>query len=465
MGLGPGEGLPRGQRERPLAAHEAGQAARPEDDPERRPGEAQPRVGRPDPVVAGGDQVGTGADGRALDDRHRGERCLEQPLQQQPDPQEAVRQPRVVLVVEAVEVEPAAEVPAPPPEDEHAGPLRDRSVEPGVQALDQVGRQRVGAVRPVELEDEGGHAAPQSAQHLVGVRAQHRSGAVEPARDPADAGRVDDGRGQPGHRHLLLLHQPGRGDVVVGQHLAVRVHRAARDPAGAQLAEPVRRPSAAELRLQDAGQHGLVRHPVALGAEPGVVDELRQAGHLGHGRPQPVVAGGDGEVAVLRPEGLVRRVARVGGAEPAGLLAGPPVLAGLQGGGGDQAVEHRAVDAHLPALADRRQQRGDGQRGVQAGGEVTERHARLDRAAEALAGHRHHAAHALDHHVVGAVVDVGARQAVAGDRAVDEPPVTVAGDLVVAQPEPVEHARPVVLHHHVGLGDERPRAGEIPPGP
>ena len=163
MGLGPGEGLPRGQRERPLAAHEAGQAARAEDDPERRPGETQPRVGRPDPVVAGGDQVGTGADGRALDDGHRGERCLEQPLQQQPDPQEAVRQPRVVLVVEAVEVEPAAEVPAPPPEDEHAGPLRDRPVEPGVQALDQVGRQRVGAVRPVELEDEGGHAAPQSA--------------------------------------------------------------------------------------------------------------------------------------------------------------------------------------------------------------------------------------------------------------------------------------------------------------
>ena len=74
-----------------------------------------------------------------------------------------MRQPRVVLVVEAVEVEPATEVPPTPPEDEHAGPLRDRSVEPGVQALHQVGRQRVGAVRPVELEDERGHAAPQSA--------------------------------------------------------------------------------------------------------------------------------------------------------------------------------------------------------------------------------------------------------------------------------------------------------------
>ena len=155
--------------------------ARPEDDPERRPGEAQPRVGSPDPVVAGGHQVGTGADGRALDDRHRGERCLEQPLQQQPDPQEAVRQPRVVLVVEAVEVEPAAEVPA----AAHAGRGTSArsaigTVEPGVQALDQVGRQRVGAVGPVELEST----------KVVTRRPSRRAPRRCPRRAPARRGRA-----------------------------------------------------------------------------------------------------------------------------------------------------------------------------------------------------------------------------------------------------------------------------------
>src|SRR5258708_13586250 len=77
-----------------------------------------------------------------------------------------------------------------------------------------------------------------------------------------------------------------------------------------------------------------------------------------------------------------------------------------------------------PALRAVRERRADGDRGVHAGDDVGDRHAGALRPAArrivGLAGHAHHAAHALDHEVVAWALAVGAGLPETGHRAIDQ---------------------------------------------
>jgi hypothetical protein len=79
--------------------------------------------------------------------------------------------------------------------------------------------------------------------------------------------------------------------------------------------------------------------------EPPVVEQFAHADHRADLRPQPVVAGGDREPAVLGGVGLVGGVARVRRTQLDRVAAGAEVLAGLQRRDRERGREHRHVDA------------------------------------------------------------------------------------------------------------------------
>jgi hypothetical protein len=92
----------------------------------------------------------------------------------------------------------------------------------------------------------------------------------------------------------------------------------------------------------------------------------------------------------------------------------------------------------------------DADHGQDAGIDVGDRVAGLDRRSARLAGHRHQPGKALRDQVEAALVGVRAVAAVARDRAVDQARVHLAQD-VVAEPQLFQRAAPVVLGQDVGI--------------
>ena len=265
----------------------------------------------------------------------------------------------------------------------------------------------------------------------LGVGAEHRCAAVQargrrprsgPGR-PRSSVSPATGIGDPGDEAGLL-------HVRVGEDLAERVDRPARDAARAQLGEPVLTLVAREPILQQllrARTWWITRS--GWRGEARVVEELRPdpttSATAAQSRSLPAATV---NVAVGCGEALVRRVARVGRAEPLRLPPGAPVLAGLQGRDAEQAVEHRARRAapRRPCRATCGSSAATVYAAYSPADEVADRDAGLRRAAVGEPGHAHQPGHPLDDDVVGAVVDVGAGQPVAGDRAVDEPRMPLA---------------------------------------
>src|SRR5207237_6951676 len=102
----------------------------------------------------------------------------------------------------------------------------------------------------------------------------------------------------------------------------------------------------------------------------------------------------------------------------------------------------------------------DGDRRVHAGDDVGDRHARTLRAATRravrLAGHAHHAAHALDHEVVARPLAIRAGMAETGDRAVHEARVQGA-QVLVAEAIAPEITILIVLDQHIAAAHELTR--------
>ena len=117
-------------------------------------------------------------------------------------------------------------------------------------------------------------------------------------------------------------------------------------------------------------------------------------------------------------------------------------------------VEHRHVDALAFAGALALVERGRKcERAGHAGGVVDRRRAELDRMNVLRPGHRHDAGGGLDDVVIGGLVATRAVLAERRERGVDQPRID-RRKRVVAKPQRLERAGPVVLDEHVGGLDE-----------
>ena len=142
------------------------------------------------------------------------------------------------------------------------------------------------------------------------------------------------------------------------------------------------------------------------------------------------------------------------GAQRPRRLAGDEVAHGGVLQEGQLAVEHRDVDLRaLAAGGAGEQRRIDGDRGVEPGADVADRHARARRRAAGMAGDAHDAAHALHHHVVGGLLRIRPGVAEARGRGIDQPRV-LRMQRLPAIAQLLHRARAEVLDQHVGLGQQ-----------
>ncbi len=125
-------------------------------------------------------------------------------------------------------------------------------------------------------------------------------------------------------------------------------------------------------------------------------------------------------------------------------------------------LQHRDLDRarHARALA-LEQRRHDGAVEVDAGQEVRDGGAGLQRRPVRHAGDAHEARHGLHRQVHRRVVAIGPVAAIAGGGGVDQPRV-LRPEQRGAEAEPVHHAGREILHQHVGLG--RQAAQQVAPG-
>ena len=117
-------------------------------------------------------------------------------------------------------------------------------------------------------------------------------------------------------------------------------------------------------------------------------------------------------------------------------------------------VEHGHVDALAAPGALALEQRGRQREGAgHAGGVVDRRRADLHGMHVRGAGHRHDARGGLDHVVVGGLAAARPVLAEGRERGVDQPRID-GGERLVAEPQRLERAGPVVLHEHISGGDQ-----------
>ncbi len=190
-----------------------------------------------------------------------------------------------------------------------------------------------------------------------------------------------------------------------------------------------------------------------VGREPRIGCQIRHLQHLAETPEQPVVAGGDHDLAVGGAEGLERGDRRMPRSQRSGLDAGRliPRQGVLQDG--HHAVQHgdvHAGTAHPLVVAFAPQQPGqDADHRVQAADDVGDRRADPHGLTRLGAGDGQQAGATLDDHVVGRSVGVGPRIPEAGAGDVHQPLVEGAEPPVV-EPQPRQHARAEALDQHVG---------------
>ena len=293
-------------------------------------------------------------------------------------------------------------------------------------------------------------AVAERREHLVGVLAEARPGLL----DLAGRARQLDRRAEQLDRllrarlvelddHLARAHELAVERLVETQHRlqAAVVVRRELLPLGARLLQE----DALDLRVRlRAGRLELLLDQVlaADAAAPGL-EELRlerAERHVAVGaRVRPVTdeRAGQLEAPALRRR-LLGEVARRDHRQPR-----------------QRAVGHRDVDELALAAAVALAQRGQDPEGghQRAAAEVGDLAGRLHGRAVLVAGQAEQPDQAEVVHVVARAVAERAVLAVAADRAVDDPRVLLLHPLV-ADAEPVEHARPERLEHDVVLLDE-----------
>ena len=195
----------------------------------------------------------------------------------------------------------------------------------------------------------------------------------------------------------------------------------------------------------------MIFHPLGVLIKARIGDELRLSHQVGQLDKEAVVAAGDDQLAVGAGEGVVGITGLVAVADALGDTPGGQIdlVDDLQTGHGG--VHQRHI--HLLAQA--------GLPGVEEGGQHTDTHrqaaqyirhggAGAGRAGVGPAGGAHQAAHSLADDVIAAPAAVRPVVPEAGDTAVDNLGVNLLEGLI-AQPQPLHHAGPEVLQHHIGL--------------
>ncbi len=207
----------------------------------------------------------------------------------------------------------------------------------------------------------------------------------------------------------------------------------------------MRRRTAHKDLLENVAQNNLIERALRGTDETGVAHQVRPADHLADRGPQAVIAGGHGEIFVLRLEGLIWRVARMRGAELLRILARTEVLAGLQRRDSQRRSEHRDVDMFATATDRQAPQRCRDRKGrVKAGREIGHRNSALHRAAIGLSGHAHDACNSLDRQIEAAFARARSRLPVSGNGTVDERRLLLH-EAFVAEPVLGHHARSIIL--------------------
>jgi hypothetical protein len=252
-----------------------------------------------------------------------------------------------------------------------------------------------------------------------------------------------------------VLHHAARLRVRIGERFRHGVDRPGRDPGRLAPREPVRAGGGDGHALDQRLELGAMLQPLRDGVEARVGDEVREPQQRGEPRPEVVVGGADGDVAVARPERLVRSVQAMRGAEPARDLARVPVLRRLPLAQRHGGLERRGVDTLAASGAvTRAQRRQDADDGEQRGAEVGDRHAHLHGLAAVGAGRAHDPAHRLRHEIAPLAPRVRATGAEGRDRTGDEPRVR-GGEGVGLDAGPPRGLRGAVLDEDVG---RRPQA-------
>ena len=272
--------------------------------------------------------------------------------------------------------------------------------------------------------------------------------------------RAAHGAGERAARQRLRLHELQVVGLRIGQGLAVAVEGRAGHAGGLEGLQPVGGRLAREVRVQQVLQFGLVLRAQRWRCKAVVLQQLRHPHHGAHLLPQAVVAGGDDEPAFTGRVGLVGRVARVRRPELARVASGAEELAGLQGRDAQRRAEHRHIDMPPRATGPHPgQHRGDGERRVQAGGKVGQRHPGLDGGPTGFAGHAHHAGRGLDGDVEAAFCAPRAVLPEGGDGAVHQRRLA-RREPVPAQAQALHRTRAVVFHQHISLQGQAACQGE-----
>ena len=249
-----------------------------------------------------------------------------------------------------------------------------------------------------------------------------------------------------------LVDDSGGTRLLVRGRLGDVLHRRDGDPV--EHFEPVRRRMLLEARADRRQERVPVREPVRIRAKARVLDKLRQPDALAEPREEPVVRGGNHQLAVLRRKHLVRRDEREGRAVAPRCVAGAERVRELVADEREAGLEERHVDLAAPARLRALEQRGhDPERRPHAGAEVDERRADPNAGPVALAGHAHDPGERLHERVVARLRRERPATPERADRAVDETLVSGAKRLR-AEAEPVRGAGSHRLHEDVGAVDE-----------
>ncbi len=248
---------------------------------------------------------------------------------------------------------------------------------------------------------------------------------------------------------LVAVNDAAAVKLRIGDRLAHGAHTRGRHVARLQELFPF---------VGGAGEHDLREHRnlarvVGVALVVGALDHLGAPQHGPQAALLAQVTGAEHDQAVLGLERAVGGV-RMAIAVRLGMHA-VAQIAGEMGAHQDHRhIEHGHVDA-LPApgplaLQQRRRER---ERARHAGGVVDHRRAELHRMHVLRAGHRHDPGRGLDHVVIGGLVAARPLLAEGRERGVDQPRVD-RGQRVIAQPQGIERAGPVILDEHIGGGDE-----------
>ena len=202
-------------------------------------------------------------------------------------------------------------------------------------------------------------------------------------------------------------------------------------------------------RFNPIGQRLTIPHPSRVVGERLVAGPLAMAQNAGQAAEQPLVGGAYRDVSVSAPNRLVRRVHPVRRSQRGGHAGAGEILGRLPHRQRDAGVHQRRVDllagAGAMTMLERRENADERE---QAGAEIGDRNAGLDRRPAGLSRDRHDAGDALRDQIEPALGALRTGLAVSGNRRVNQARVR-SRERGVVETERGHHAWTIILDYDV----------------